>query len=478
MQSTHLPKSSLPQHAKEQPSPPAKVQPTHLPKSSLPPPTREQVTQYAEEQPIPPAKEQSTQPAKEQPTPPAKVQPTLSYNEQQTDSLQPILSAPAQDALPAKVQPLPPAKVQPNPPAKAQSTHPDIEHTTTTRTVDKNPQWRLNDNTTQDKPNMETMKKENPNPKTKEVTLKNGNEKKRKRIRKNKEITVVAINVRGLKGKIKSLQSLLQAEKVDIALITETKMKTGDQISIKRYRWVGKNRTNNNGGGVGILISERIARNATEDNSGEEHERLETKWIRIECRPRNIAIGVFYGPQESEKGEKGKEIYAALNRQIEQKINECDIILAGDFNAKLAVSKATCTQIESRNGKMLQEMISEYNLLPANLNADHGIWTRTNRKIKTERSVIDYIMVSPRITTGITTMIVDEEGHLRVRGKNETDHNTLLMTLKINDTRKPTYINKWNLDNNEGWKAFNNKVAEAANQHHITLGTYHEAIKE
>ena len=67
-------------------------------------------------------------------------------------------------------------------------------------------------------------------------------------------------------------------------------------------------------------------------------------------------------------------------------------------------------------------------------------------------------------------MIVDREGHLRVRGKNETDHNTPLMTLKINDTRKPTYINKWNLDNNEGWKASNNKVAEAANQHHITQG--------
>ena len=69
------------------------------------------------------------------------------------------------------------------------------------RTVDNNPQWRLNDNTMQDKPtNMETMKNENPNPKTKELTLKNGNEKKRKRIRKNEEITVVAINVRGLKG--------------------------------------------------------------------------------------------------------------------------------------------------------------------------------------------------------------------------------------------------------------------------------------
>ena len=43
------------------------------------------------------------------------------------------------------------------------------------------------------------------------------------------------------------------------------------------------------------------AQNITEDNSSDEHEHLETKWIKLECRPNNIAIGVFYGPQESGK---------------------------------------------------------------------------------------------------------------------------------------------------------------------------------
>ena len=303
------------------------------------------------------------------------------------------------------------------------------------------------------------------------------NTNKQRRIRKNKELTITTINVRGIKGKIKSLESLLQAEKIDIALITETKMKKGDQISIKGYRWIEKQRTDNKGVGVGILVLETIANNTTENNSLDDHELLESKWIRIECRPRNIAVGVFYGPQENEKVEKVKEIYNALSHQIHQIQDECDIALAGDFNAKFKISKETCEQAESRNGKILQEMITENNLTPATINADHGIWTRANRKIKNEKSVIDYIMVSPRIMSGINTVIVDEEGHLRIKGKNETDHNTLLMTMKINNTRKPKYIKKWNLGNKEGGKEFNKKVIESENARHIEQGPYAEAEK-
>ena len=231
-------------------------------------------------------------------------------------------------------------------------------------------------------------------------------------------------------------------------------------------------------GGVGILVSEKIARNTTEDNSGDEHERLETKWIKLDCRPRSIAIGIFfYSPEENEKGEKVKEVYAALNRQIEQKHTECDIILAGDFNTKLKIDKENCKQGESRNGKILSELITQNNLYPANIYGDHGIWTRVNHKISTERSVIDYILVSPRIKRGVATMIVDEEGHLRIKGENETDHNTILMTIKVNDARKPTYRTMWNLENKDGWKEFNNMIAENKNKQQITQGWYEEAEK-
>ena len=255
-------------------------------------------------------------------------------------------------------------------------------------------------------------------------------------------------------------------------------MKKGEQISIKGYRWVDKPRENNKGGGVGILISEKIAQNTTEDNSSDEYENLETKWIQMESRPRNLAIGVFYGPQENDCVAKVKEIYAALNNQITHKAENNEIILAGDFNAKIAIATKNCKQRESRNGKLLQKIITDNNMTVANLKADAGIWTRVNRKKSEEKSVIDYILASPYIAKGIQTLIVDEEGHLRVKGKNETDHNTITMTIKINDPRKPKFQERWRLNNKEGWRLFNKTTQLEENKSIITKGTYKQAEKK
>ena len=87
-------------------------------------------------------------------------------------------------------------------------------------------------------------------------TAQNQPKKKRRRtkIRKNKNLTIVTSNINGLKGKIKSLESLLESEKIHIALITETKLKEKQKVNIKGYKWIGKNRKEKEGGGVGILI--------------------------------------------------------------------------------------------------------------------------------------------------------------------------------------------------------------------------------
>ena len=108
------------------------------------------------------------------------------------------------------------------------------------------------------------------------------NKKRRKRIRKNKTLTVAAVNIRGVKGKIRSLESLLDAYKIDIVLISETMLKNNEQLNIKGYKWVGKNRRNRNGGGVGILISSKYAGSTTEITHLESNENLEAVWIRLE----------------------------------------------------------------------------------------------------------------------------------------------------------------------------------------------------
>ncbi len=69
----------------------------------------------------------------------------------------------------------------------------------------------------------------------------NKNKKKKgKNSRKYKKLTVATINARGIKGKIRSLETLLDAYKIDIVLLTETMLKNKEGINIKGYKWIGK----------------------------------------------------------------------------------------------------------------------------------------------------------------------------------------------------------------------------------------------
>ena len=286
------------------------------------------------------------------------------------------------------------------------------------------------------------------------------------------------MNVRGIIGKVRSIESLLEAAKIDIALITETKLPKSENISIKGYRWIAQPRQKSKGGGIGILIKENLARNTVDDSNIEEHEDLESKWIQIECGPKNISIGVVYGPQENEKIEKVKQIYNALDIQIKRMSINNEVILAGDFNAKLQVNYPTLNRMNLETERYLKEIIDENSLHPISLDATQGIWTRQNRKKKEGKSITDYVLVTEQIKKNVTEMIVDEEGQLRTKGKNESDHNTMITRMKINDPRRPTYATKWKLDNKEDRKEFNKMVHEDRTKEIIEQASYNEAIKE
>ena len=283
---------------------------------------------------------------------------------------------------------------------------------------------------------------------------------KRVRIKKNKNLTIAAINPNGIKGRLDSIESLLTAVNIHIALISETKLTKNQKINIKGYKWIGKSRKHKEGGGVGILLSNEIAKHAKEDNSSDEEENLEALWITLECRPRNISIAVFYGPQENEKHEKVKEIYEKFENQIKQKSKNNEIIIGGDFNAKLAFDIDNTQQKESRNGKILQELTDRNNLEPITLNAEKGIWTRHEWNNKEKKSTVDYILTSRTIAKNVSHTIVDEEGSFRVKGKNDkgSDHNTLLTNIKVNNPRTKTSTEKWNVNNKPGWKEFNTRM--------------------
>ena len=68
-------------------------------------------------------------------------------------------------------------------------------------------------------------------------------------------------------------------------------------------------------------------------------------------------------------------------------------------------------------------------------------------------------MVSDNIADTTTSIMVDEEGTLRVKGKNETDHNTISINIKVNKPRKPIFRENWAINNKPGWEKFNSDMA-------------------
>ena len=135
-----------------------------------------------------------------------------------------------------------------------------------------------------------------------------------------------------------------------------------------------------------------------------------------------------------------------------------EIILTGDFNAKINYNNDQAKQKQSPNGKILQQLIDEHELVVANHQSNRGNWTWQNRKKNEENSIIDYILISKNLASQLKEIQIDEIGSHRIKGNKESDHNTILLSLGTEITREQKMTTRWKLDNKEGWKKFNEKI--------------------
>ena len=68
------------------------------------------------------------------------------------------------------------------------------------------------------------------------------------------KLRLLTINTRGIRSKLTSLTAALHTHSTHIAAITETHLNANNEVSVTGYQWIGKNRTDREGGGVGFLI--------------------------------------------------------------------------------------------------------------------------------------------------------------------------------------------------------------------------------
>ena len=60
-----------------------------------------------------------------------------------------------------------------------------------------------------------------------------------------------------------------------------------------------------------------------------------------------------------------------------------------------------------------------------------GKWTRVNTANRSEKSGIDYFLVSQNLWETIKEMEIDEEEIHKLKGKKPTDHNTIIVNIDL-----------------------------------------------
>ena len=151
----------------------------------------------------------------------------------------------------------------------------------------------------------------------------------------------------------------------------------------------------NRGGGVTIAVRDDIS-NKTKVIDDLENQDQEIIWIEVQIMNNKKIMLEHTMEQEKWPVEIVKREFSQLKTQMQKLSNNGPIILTRDFNAKLKADKGTKKQAQSRNRKLLEEMLSTTNLMSVFTDSDTGTWTRVNLKKKkktSERSAIDYIII-------------------------------------------------------------------------------------
>ena len=284
-------------------------------------------------------------------------------------------------------------------------------------------------------------------------------------------------NARGIKGKMSSLIEHLNSENPQIFLITNTLLITNSDIGIDGYKFFGKARVDRQGGGIGILVRDDLI-NVIIPHIAERN--IEMMWVslrRKNCLP--LFIGCYYGKQEARcnKGEIEEEM-SLLSEEIQEYANEGDVLIAMDGNGKMGL----LGEEKSRNGKLLEKVFDDHNLTLMNASTKcSGQITRQNTKDKEEISAIDFVVCNDRAEKMIKKMTIDEDGIFKLRGRTDSDHNTVIIEINVTnvDYIKPLKKVCWRLKApDEHWRKFDQELMKIGDESIKLLGAVTDNVDQ
>ena len=241
-------------------------------------------------------------------------------------------------------------------------------------------------------------------------------------------LIILQLNCRGIKSKLDEKDELLtQLKQPDVVILSETWLKEGEEkyVDIKGYNYEGVNREHKRGGGVGILVKDKLIYKTRPDlNKNCQHNSYEHFFIELKGISYNVIIGSLYQPPNTDINKFLAEYNDTLERISLEKNKE--VILGMDHNLDLL------KQTSHKKTQTFVENTLDHALLP--------VIMKPTRISRTSATLIDNVLISDKLQSNYTSNILLS---------NLSDH--LPCYVEINEfyagKRKATEIKKRKLNN-------------------------------
>ena len=217
-------------------------------------------------------------------------------------------------------------------------------------------------------------------------------------------------NAGGLGKKIHSLKHELNETNSHIFTIQESHFRARGRLKVDNFIIFESIRKNKEKGGSILGIHKSLEPVLIEEYS----ENFELIVAEIKVSGKEVRIISGYGPQECWTSEEKMPFFVALEEEISKsKLNGKSLILELDANSKLGHKYIKDDPHGmSPNGVILSGVIERHGLVVANglTQKQTGVITRRRDTIvRTEESVIDFVIVSSDMADDLVTIQIDEK---------------------------------------------------------------------
>ena len=207
------------------------------------------------------------------------------------------------------------------------------------------------------------------------------------------KLNIVYLNIRGIKGKLETLEEILYEADAHIVCLVETHLHEEGKALLKDYKPVAtKVRKEKGGGGMIVLCKPHLA-NIMQRIPSEEEE-SEILWVKLSTSQVKVKVALVYFPQETKtKTTNIRSIYKELEKEVKiGREKDETILILGDFNCKIGRCIQHNSTTISKGGRELLRWTKSQNMIILNKTdkCSGGTWTRHGGSSK---SVLYYVLI-------------------------------------------------------------------------------------